>query len=158
VRRYYGHSAGLNIFGDASGKNDDSKFEKGYNCFTLITSELQKYRPALRVPVKNPPVMMRGLFINNVFANPKEISIEVSDKCKRLIDDFTYGKEGEDGGKAKTMTRDKETGASYQKYHHASDAFDYCFMQHYSSQFENYRRGGRSFKITMGRNPSKNGY
>jgi phage terminase large subunit len=141
-RRYSTHAAGVRIFGDASGKNDDTKHEKGFNCFTVIENNLSKFHPTINVPSKNPPVMMRGLWINQILFGSSELKIFISDKCKNLINDFSYGKEAEDGGKAKTMTKDKETGASYQKYFHCADAFDYGICQTFQSDFTGYQRGG----------------
>ncbi len=160
VRRYNEHKAGVNIFGDASGKNQDTKYEKGFNCFSVIDSELSKFKPALRVPPSNPPLMGRGQYINNVLGNPKEVNIIIDAKCKNTINDFTYLREAADGTKDKSTTRDKETGSVYQKYGHCSDAFDYCFMYMYNSNFHSYQRGGRSFSITIGKSSksSKNHY
>jgi phage terminase large subunit len=149
-RRYFNHQAGVNVYGDASGKNDDSKYEKGFNCFTLISKDLEHFKPVIRVGTRNPPVMIRGLFINNILGNPNEIEIVIDEKCKHLLNDFTYGKEAEDGGKAKTMYKDKETGATYQKYFHCADAFDYGFCYVHSQQFSKFQKGGEKPKMLIG--------
>ncbi len=154
-RRYYNHAAGVRIYGDASGKNDDTKHEKGFNCFTVIENGLTKYHPTKHVPSKNPPVAMRGLWINQILYDDRDIKIYISEKCKNLINDFSYGKEAEDGGKAKTMTKNKETGASYQKYFHCADAFDYGICEVFKNDFLGYQKGGtRPAPFFMKRNTS----
>ena len=157
-KKRYSPVAGLNIYGDASGMNNDTKHEKGFNCFSVIEKELAEFKPVLRVPTKNPPVMMRGLFINNILGNPKHIIISIDKKCKNLINDLAYLKEDSDGTKSKTMTKDKETGASYQKYGHCSDAMDYGLCYVFDSKFEDYQRGDAPARPLFGPTIRTEGY
>jgi phage terminase large subunit len=151
IRRYGDHKAGLLIFGDVSGRQQDEKYEKGFNNYTVIAEELKKFNPALRVPSKNPNIIPRAQWLNNVFMGLRKIEIQIDERCKQLINDLTYTAEAETGEKHKTMFRDKATGTSYQKYGHASDAFDYICCQVFSEDFTNYRCGGDRPAPLLGR-------
>ncbi len=100
-RRYPDHETGLFIYGDATGKHQDTRTENGVNDFTIIQGELKYYNPIARIPNKNPPLVIRGQFINNIFVGEKDIDIKISDKCTFFINDLLFGKEAEDGTKHK---------------------------------------------------------
>ena len=67
IRRYNSHAGGLFVYGDPSGKKEDTKMEKGFNEFSIIAQELEKFRPTFRVANSHPPVKLRGDFINSCF-------------------------------------------------------------------------------------------
>jgi hypothetical protein len=62
-RRYFDHTAGLFVYGDATAQKEDTTLEQGHIFFTLIISYLDKFKPRLRVLKSNPSVAMRGSFI-----------------------------------------------------------------------------------------------
>jgi hypothetical protein len=61
--------------------------------------------------------------------------------------------------KAKIKEKNPETGVSYEKYGHTSDANDYLLCYAFASEFTMYQKGGVSRPITVGsNNASKNSY
>lgn len=160
VRRYHGHVGGLFYYGDPAGRHEDTRSEKGFNDYVIISKELQPFiRPGERVLKVAPPVIMRGNFINTVFQSGYEgIDLYIGFNCTKSIGDYLYLKEASDGTKAKEKVRSEETGVSYEKYGHTSDANDYFICYVFSGEFAMYQRGGRGVNITVGRNQSKNLY
>jgi hypothetical protein len=160
VRRYQGHMAGLFIYGDPSGKQEDTRQEKGSNDFTLILRSLAIFKPSLRIASAAPPVVMRGNFINTVFEKGyDEVEILINDKCVKSIADYNYLKEASDGTKLKEKVKNPDTGVTYEKYGHTSDAGDYFICMAFANEFAKYQVGGGSSKTSYGKNaPSKHSY
>lgn len=158
-RLYPAHNAGLFIYGDPSGKKEDTRTEKGSNDFTIITTELAQYRPSLRVLTKAPPVSMRGNFINTCFETGYDgIDIKIGYNCLKTLDDYSYLKEDSDGTKLKEKGKDQSTGVSFEKFGHTSDANDYFLCYVFANEFSKYQRGGKDIVVTYGKNVSKNIY
>lgn len=152
VRRYQAHKSGLFIYGDPSGKAEDTRAEKGWNDFTIIEKELAHYKPTMRVATKAPPVVMRGNFINTVFeSNFSNLEFLISSTCKNTIRDFLYLKEASDGTKLKEKEKDTETGVTFEKYGHLSDAADYFYTEAFRTEFLNYQRGDAKLKFIVGK-------
>ena len=144
-RKYQGHEAGLFVYGDPSGKHADTRNQKGYNDFTIISSELKDYKPSLRIASKAPAVVMRGNFINAILEqNFADIQISFHENCKNTIADYLYLKESSDGTKHKEKTQ--ENGVSFEKYGHCSDANDYFLCEAFKNEFSRYLRGGQDSK------------
>jgi phage terminase large subunit len=123
-RKYLSHSSGLFIYGDPSGRNEDTRSEAGHNDYKIIVQELSQYKPVLRLDNIHPSVTARGNFINTIFANGfNGVNILISDKCKHLINDLLFLKEASDGTKHKEKQKDKESGITSEKYGHFSDCF-----------------------------------
>ena len=159
VRRYPAHSAGLFVYGDATASKQDTKLEKGYNFYRLITDALKDYRPALRVLTSNPAVVMRGNFINTVLEKHYGgITLVIDPACKTAINDFVGVKEASDGTKNKEMATDPATKVRYQVYGHFTDLFDYFICSAFASEYLDYQRGGSPAVRTFGKNVSKNSY
>ena len=159
IRRYPGHTTGLFVYGDPSGSKEDTRSEKGHNDYVIIRRSLAQYKPGMRVATKAPPVVMRGNFINTIFASGYEgIELLISRECINSMNDYQYGKEASDGTKLKEKVRDNNTGISYEKYHHCGDANDYFICQAFAAEFTRYQKAGAGTKITMGRSTSKNSY
>lgn len=155
VRRYFNHKAGLFIYGDASGRSEDTRTERGFNDFRILQNELSKYSPSLRVPSKNPPVSIRAQWINTIFERHSEsdwngVQVTIDPKCKNLINDLTYLKEAADGGKMKSKVKDANTGATFEKYGHASDCMDYVLCQAFDEEFRRFQKGDRSINYVLG--------
>lgn len=156
VRKYPAHNSGLFIYGDPSGMQEDTRTEKGYNDFVIIMRALSSYKPTLRVSKSAPPVVMRGNWINSVFAhNEGGLTIIIGENCNKTISDYMYLKEAADGTKAKVKEKNPETGVTFEKYGHCSDANDYMLCYAFASAFVMYQKGGVGFKISMGKNTSK---
>ncbi len=153
IRRYMSHNAGLFIYGDPSGRNEDTRTEKGFNDYTIIQNELIQFKPVSRVASKHPPVVMRGNFINTIFAEGFEgVNIVISEKCKLYINDLLFLKEASDGTKLKEKTKDKESGVSYEKYGHFTDNADYFICQAFESEFNMYQHGKAPTRRSYGNN------
>lgn len=150
----YPINSGMYICGDRTSKKQDVKLEKGQNFFNLILGYLKKYHPVLRLPSKNPPVQMRGRFLNAILANNYEgIDIVINNTCKHLKNDLLYVKEAQDGGKYKAKKKDKNTGVTYEEYGHTSDCLDYLICEVFKKSFIKYSNGGKpQFIKTIKRN------
>lgn len=146
-RKYRHHNAGMFIYGDPNGRKRDTRQEgveiKASNDYTIIFKELDRFHPTDRILRKAPRVKMRGDFINAILENNfNEINIKISDLCKKLIQDLTYIKMRADGdGKLKEMVRDENSGVSYEKYGHTSDALDYLLVQVLKDDFYLFEHG-----------------
>lgn len=152
ARRYQAHNAGLFIYGDPSGRAEDTRAEKGWNDFTIIENELLHYKPTMRVSSKAPPVVMRGNFINTVFeTNFGGLTFLIDPRCKNSIRDFLYLKEASDGTKLKEKEKDTDTGVQFEKYGHFSDLADYFYCEAFRSEFLDYQRGPAKMKFTVGK-------
>jgi len=160
VRRYQGHTAGMFIYGDPAGKHEDTRQEKGSNDFTLILRSLSVFKPSLRITSAAPPVVMRGNFINTIFEKGyADIEIIIHDKCIKSIADYNYLKEASDGTKLKEKVKNPDTGVTYEKYGHTSDAGDYFLCMAFANEFVQYQVGGVSGKTAYGKNaPTKHAY
>lgn len=116
--RYPNHSSGMFIYGDASGRNEDTKMEKGHNNFTIIEHELRDYKPTLRVPSSNPSVSMRGKWVNTLFSDLRDIKVFISEQSPLFITDLLNLKEASDGTKFKQKYKDEKTQVTSEKYGH----------------------------------------
>lgn len=116
--------SGLFYYGDATGKNQDTR---GLNDWEIVAKTLRVYLNnfSKRVPYKNPPVLARRQFMNNVFDGKYAVDITIDKRCKNLIRDLEFVKEDATGHKLKEKVKDKNTSQTYEKYGHTSDALDY---------------------------------
>jgi hypothetical protein len=142
-RLYYNHKGGLFIYGDPSGRNRDTRQEKGFNDYKIIETELANFRPTLRVAYAHPAVKMRGNFINTIFeSNFGGIEIWVNSKCTKTINDLMYTKEDSDGSKFKEKERNPITKVSYERYGHIGDSIDYLIVEAFKRDYEKYQGYG----------------
>ncbi len=159
-RRYFnekGHSAGLFVYGDPSGRHEDTRSEKGYNDFTIIRNELSEMHPTMRVADKAPNVKSRGDFMNSILQNEySNISIQVGNNCKKSIEDFLYLKQDANGAKLKEKVKDTRTGIVFEKYGHTSDSADYFITYVFASELNYFMNGKSNFKPVYGKGPNKN--
>lgn len=137
------HTSGLFIYGDPSGKTQDTRSEKGSNDFRIIEMELADYRPSMRILSKSPSVAMNGQWINAILArNEGGISIGIDESCDILIEDMLYLKEDSDGGIKKEKVKNPDTGVTYEMYGHCSDALRYLLTYAFSNEYDTFQRGG----------------
>lgn len=159
-RKYFnekGHTAGLFVYGDPSGKHEDTRSEKGYNDFTIISNELKVMHPTLKVPTKAPNVKNRGDFINSILESEYDgISIAIDESCKKSIDDFSCIKQDVNGVKLKEKTKDEKTGGICEKYGHTSDSADYFLTSAFSDEFNYFINGKTVFNPVYGKRRSNN--
>lgn len=119
IRRYQGHESGLFVYGDPSGKNEDTKTEKGENNYLIIIRALAQFKPTQRVAEKAPSVTMRGNFLNTIFEKGyEEIEMFIHNTCVKSYSDYVYLKEASDGTKLKEKVKHPDTGVTYEKYGH----------------------------------------
>lgn len=147
-RKYNGHKAGMFIYGDATSQKEDTKLEKGYNFFRLITEELAIFRPTLRVAPSNPSVKMRLDWINtNLEKENYQFVLKINKTCQKTINDLILTKEDVNGGKNKEMETDPTTKVRYQKVGHFSDLLDYLLTMAFAKEYLEYQRGGQGMQI-----------
>lgn len=150
---------GLFLYGDRTSWKEDTKKEKGENFFTDILRELTDYKPSLRLQSVNPSIVQSGRFINEVYArNEGGISISIHSRCKKSIYDYQYALEDSDGTLKKSKKKNPTTGVTYEEFGHASDAKRYGITMAFSTEYQNYLRGGKSIHIKVGKPARKNGY
>ncbi|HTA27211.1 MAG TPA: PBSX family phage terminase large subunit [Bacteroidia bacterium] len=159
-RKYFnekGHTAGLFVYGDPSGKHEDTRSEKGHNDFTIIRNELKDMHPTMRIADKAPSVKSRGDFINSILESEYDgISILINEYCKNSIDDFLYIKQDANGVKLKEKAKDEKTGGVYEKYGHTSDSADYFLTTVFSPEFTYFLNGEKKFNPVYGKKTSNN--
>lgn len=148
IARYQNHTHGMFIAGDTTSKKNDAKLEEGYNFFKLAKRYLAQFHPVIKIPRKNPSVIMRKNFINTVFEkNLYGIEISIGSKCTNTIADYTYLKEDGDGKKLKEKVKDPNTGITYEKYGHDIDLDEYFICEFFKKDFARYsgKRGLSSY-------------
>lgn len=115
-------------YGDASGHNRVPGAKGEYRVYDDVEKDLSGliFPGSDRTMRRNPSVLKRRKFIQEILKGGIHfILIEIDpDGCPELIRDFQYLKLGSDG-KLKEVVRVPETGQSYQKHGHCTDAFEY---------------------------------
>lgn len=122
VNRYGLHSAGVEVFGDASGRNMHTTGMSDYTMLrdTLYRSGIRKLQ--IKVPPANPPVLNRVRKVNGMLTNALgEVRLQVHPKCKELIKDFEEVLFQPDSGIVDKMRNLQRT--------HASDALGYMIWE-----------------------------
>ncbi len=140
---YPNHGSGMFIYGDPSGRAEDTKMEKGHNNFTIIEHELRDYKPSLRVGSSAPSVVMRGKWINSIFADQRDIKVFIGENSPLLITDLLNLKEASDGTKFKQKVKDPKTEVTHEKYGHFTDGMDYFLCEAFKSDYLEFQRGGK---------------
>jgi hypothetical protein len=116
--RYKNHGAGLEIFGDASGRNMHTTGTTDYTMLQALLYRAGFRRVKLRVPSSNPPVLSRVQKVNALLTNALgEVRLEVDPRCKELIQDFEQVLFKPDSGVVDKLRDLRRT--------HASDALGY---------------------------------
>ncbi len=120
--RYKGHGAGLEIYGDASGRNMHTT---GTNDYSTVQSCLTRagFRGVrTQVPSSNPPVLERVRKVNALLTNATgEVQLQVDPRCRELIRDLEEVLFKTDSGVVDKLRDPKRT--------HASDALGYVIWQ-----------------------------
>lgn len=157
IRRYGDHNAGMFIYGDPSGKKEDTRTEAGHNDFIIIMRTLKQFKPTQRVLSVAPPVKPRGDFMNSLFADGIEgLEIFIGDNCTETINDYQYMEEDSDGTKLKKKVT--ENGDTFEKYGHMSDGDEYFICFAFAAEFARYQKSGGTGTIKTGKVSSKNTY
>lgn len=132
----------LYLYGDPSGKQADTRSEKGGNDYTIIKRALRPYAPRERVMKVAPNVAKRGEYINRILAGLEPYAIVIDPECQNSILDYTNGKEDAEGRKLKKMVKDSPEGIPYQKFHHFTDGDDYFIIKFLFNEYSRYLRDG----------------
>jgi hypothetical protein len=120
--RYRTHLAGLEIFGDASGRNMHTT---GTSDYSMLQNYL--YRAGFRnvkisVPQRNPPVLNRVQKVNAILTNALgEVRLQIDPRCKELIKDLEDVMFKPDSGVVDKVRDLQRT--------HASDALGYMIWE-----------------------------
>lgn len=141
IERFYPHYASLFLYGDPSGKQQDTRTEAGKNDFTIIEETLTGYSPQLRVHKVAPNVSKRGEFANKILDGRTAYAIVIDPSCENSIMDYTNGKEDMNGNKLKNKVKG-EDGVPYEQYHHFTDGDDYFITYYLRDDFREYQAGG----------------
>ena len=141
IKKYPNFNNYLYVSGDSTGKNETVIMEN-YTQFGQLKTYLINYgyKVNMRVAEKNPPLMLRGEFINAIFSLELDIKIIISPRCSKLILDLKNVLENPDGGKEKRKVKDPETGQMYEQFGHLSDGLDYIVCEVFKSEFAEYKR------------------
>jgi Terminase large subunit, T4likevirus-type, N-terminal len=116
--RYKHHGAGLEIFGDANGRNMHTTGTTDYTMLQGLLYRAGFRKVKLRVPRSNPPVLSRVQKVNALLTNALgEVRLEVDPRCKELIQDFEQVLFKPDSGVIDKLRDLRRT--------HASDALGY---------------------------------
>lgn len=147
--KYSKHTAGVFVYGDPAGKHRDTRDEKGWNDFDYIFNELKTFNPVSRVASSAQPVAVRGSFMNQLFSGMiSGLDFKIHHACTSTIDDYQFIKENADGTKLKQKVK-AESGASYEKYGHRSDANDYFISEAFPDNFDRFKSGERETDIKI---------
>ena len=120
--RYKGHDAGLEVFGDASGRNMHTTGTTDYTMLKSFLYQAGFRNVKVRVPSKNPAVLNRVQKVNALFTNALgEVRLEVAARCEELIKDFEEVMFKPDSGIVDKARDPQRT--------HASDALGYAVWQ-----------------------------
>lgn len=126
------------FYGDASG--DYRQPGSGdHTQFDTVRDVLRYYLSSSsdRVPLKNKNPLNRRDFVDKILEFKKVIHyngkdytvvINIDPRCEMLISDMQWLKEGVDG-KLKEKEKDPDTGESFEKYGHTSDALEYLVVE-----------------------------
>jgi hypothetical protein len=113
------------LYGDSTGRNRIP----GLGSLTAFKQIEQVLAPmihnaTMRAGRKNINPLVRRDMMNKIFEGKVPIEIVIDPSCKQTIRDFEYLKLAADG-KLKEKAKDPQTGATYEKIGHTSDALEY---------------------------------
>jgi hypothetical protein len=122
VERYSAHSAGVTVYGDASGNSAQTT---GRTDYQIVREYFRvNYRGAVRyrVPKSNPSVRDRIMLVNALMRNAAgEVQLLIDSKCRELIKDFEQVTYKEDSS---VIDKEKD-----RRRTHLSDALGYLLWQ-----------------------------
>ncbi|HEX4163890.1 MAG TPA: hypothetical protein VHZ55_00315, partial [Bryobacteraceae bacterium] len=120
--RYRGHTGGLEIYGDASGRNMHTTGTNDYATVQNYLTRAAFRNVRLRVPPSNPAVLSRVRKVNALLTSATgEVRLEVDPRCKELIRDLEEVLFKADSGVVDKTRDPKRT--------HVSDALGYAIWQ-----------------------------
>lgn len=129
------------LYGDPSANARSTVDENSSSFFEKFSDTLRScgFIVQSRVGRSAPEVALSGAFINEIYGNNLYgYSIQIHTSCRVSIEDYTMAKENAEGGILKKRTTNKETGVSYERYGHFSDAKRYFITTILKNEFEAY--------------------
>lgn len=125
---------GMFYYGDWNGNTDSTVTKAIRSNYDAIEDKLIKYVDAAsdRV-VTNKGLEKRRRFVNKIFKGSLPIDVQISKKCKELIADLEFCKEGPDGGKLKSLV--EKDGRKFQDRGHCLDSAEYMFTSAFDFYF-----------------------
>ena len=125
---------GVFIYGDYSGKTDNTVSAEVRNNYDMIEKVLYKYlhNHSNRV-MKNALHVKRRDFINKILTGGFNITIEIEERCKEMIADLEFVKETVNGNNTVRKSKAKKNGV--ETHGHTSDSLDYFFCSAFDYLF-----------------------
>lgn len=149
LAKYGEHTAGVFVYGDPAGKHRDTRSEQGWNDYDIIQDKLKPLSPVMRVARSAPALIVRGSFINKIFADGfEDIEILFDKGCTVTLEDLQFCKQAADGTKVKEKAR-TDAGVTFEKYGHTSDADDYLICEAFKNDFEYFRKGKKELNYSF---------
>lgn len=125
--RYKGHSAGVEIYGDASGRNMHTTGTSDYTMLQTFLYRTGFKNVKVRVPTHNPPVIDRVHKVNALLTNALgEVRLQIDPRCKELIKDLEEVMFKPESGVVDKVRDPLRT--------HASDALGYVIWELFGSK------------------------
>ena len=158
VKRFPNRNIPLVITGDRTSIKADVKLEKNQNFFKMVEAQLidEGYSIERRLPSKNPSVINRIAFINEIFSGTGRAGgckVTLHEDAVKTVADVKYCPEDADGTKLKKKEKNKETGQSYEIWGHMSDTMDYAVIEFFKDDYLDFVNGGRKNLVKTYRKP-----
>ena len=133
---------GVFYYGDASGNKQDTR--NNNTDYDIIRKVFKPYlsNTSDRTLRQNPPHKKRRQFIQALLAGRLPVRVQIDPACKLLVTDLESVKEDIDGGTLKEKAKNKETGQTYEKYGHLSDALCYFLIQAFRGMYDQFKYMG----------------
>lgn len=136
-RHLYNKKYPIFYYGDYSGRTGTTIVKDDIHNYTTLERCLSKYLNdnSNRATRKNPSITGSRDFCNKAFVEGLPIRIKIHPRCKNLIADLEFLKEGPDGKKLKEYAVD-ESGRRYEKLGHCGDSFIYFLISAFNSFYK----------------------
>lgn len=147
------HIGGVLLTGDPAGLQRSTQTEEGVNNFTIANKNLSNgiLKPKIQLLSKQPSVITRLEFVNELFVEYKGWKIRIDARCHRLIEDFVYQKKNPDGTKEKKKILN-DSGERVERWGHFSDCFDYAMIYYLSTFYSQYKTANTDIVTTINSN------
>lgn len=145
-----GHIGGVLLTGDPAGAARSTQTEEGVNNFTIANKNMTNavLRPKIQLLTKQPAMITRLEFVNELFAGYKGWQLKIDARCHRLTEDFIYQKKNPDGTKEKKKVLN-ENGERVERYGHFSDCFDYALIYYLGKEYQIYKSASTEIVTTI---------
>lgn len=145
-----GHVGGVLITGDPAGLARTTQTEYGVNNFTIANKNMTNavLRPKVQLLNKQPAMVTRLEFVNEVLNGYQGWKIMIDARCRRLTEDLVYQKKNPDGTKEKKKMID-DNGDRIERYGHLSDCFDYALVYYLGKEYQEFRTASTDIVTTV---------